>query len=122
MMYAKEEIENEIAKGAKNQWVSAIFSSIAGHIPGISFSDQRDEFFRLIFKWLEEGRIRFSVPNELWQPGDDLWDASPQEIVAYLRARWPTEAADEDDPRINDYMYDIPAVVWKQEDGSWYGS
>ncbi|MFB6349571.1 hypothetical protein ACFBZI_09065 [Moraxella sp. ZJ142] len=72
---------------------------------------------------MDSGLIQFSPPNHLWHEGYDVWDAPSDEIVAYLKDNFPKDATDELDEEVNLYFYlTAPAVSWRQDDGSYYGS
>lgn len=110
----------EIVSNAFGLWISALFSDIGGFNPELSFVEQKDEFFKLIRELLEDGKIKFSTPNEFWKEGKDVWDVDPPIVLQYLIGRWPQNASCEND--LSDYFYEIPAVLWVNDDGSMVGS
>jgi hypothetical protein len=112
----------EIIETANGLWLSALFSGISTYNPGTSFNAQRDAFFFLLQSLLERGQIKFVPPQELWREDRPVWDADSSEIVGYFRSRWPSQAWHEDDLILSDYFYEMPAVLWRQADGTYYGS
>ncbi|WP_159502547.1 hypothetical protein [Microbacterium sp. 18062] len=112
--------KDEIVSEAFGLWVSALFSNIAGFNPGMSFFEQKEEFFLLIGDLLEKGRVRFLVPNEFPSQGVDFWESSPKKIVEYLRSKFPRNAVSESD--LSDYFYEIPPILWVDEEGRLHGS
>lgn len=108
---------------AKNLWFSALFENIPASLPNITFEVQKALFFMLTKEVLDTGLIKFVPPNGIWHQGYDIWDVSSDEIIAYLRDNFPKDATDGLDSCVNNYFYDIaPAVLWRQDDGSYYGS
>lgn len=123
MIEISSEAKHEIYDSAKNLWFSALFMNISGHIPSISFEDQKTLFFQLTKDALEAGLIKFVPPNDIWYEGFDVWDVSSDEIISYLKDNFPKDATSELDICVTDYFYDTaPAVMWRQDDGSYYGS
>ncbi|WP_156957904.1 hypothetical protein [Paracidovorax oryzae] len=112
--------KDEIVSEAFGLWASAIFSNIAGFNPGISFFEQKEEFFLLIEDLLEKGRVRFLVPNEFYPHGGDIWENSSKNIVDYLKSKFPKNAISESD--LSDYFYEIPPILWVDEEGCLHGS
>lgn len=108
--------KDEIVSNAFGLWLSALFSNIGGYNPELNFTQQRDEFFELISELLEKNTIKFAAPNEIWSKQNDVWQATPQIIVDYLREKWPPHA--ESESQLTDYFFDVPAVLWVEEDGS----
>ena len=108
---------------SKNLWLSALFSAVSSYCVGINFEQHKEIFFQLIKEALDADLIKFIPPNGIWYEGYDIWDVSSDEIVAYLRDNFPKDATDGLDSCVNNYFYDIaPAVLWRQDDGSYYGS
>ena len=108
---------------SKNLWLSALFSAVSSYCVGINFEQHKEIFFQLIKEALDADLIKFIPPNGIWYEGYDIWDVSSDEIVAYLRDNFPKDATDELDEDVNLYFYiTAPAVLWRQDDGSYYGS
>ncbi|MBZ5795208.1 hypothetical protein K8353_34330 [Burkholderia contaminans] len=121
---------DEIVKNSFGLWISGLFSAISGSSPGIAFDSHRDAFFRIVEYLLQTGRIKFIAPEadcyvspEHPNPRFTIhdyeahWQASPHEIVSYLRARWPEDAGHEHDLLLVDYFYSLPGVIWRGDDG-----
>lgn len=105
------EISNidKIYKDSFGLWISGLFSAIEGNNPGLAFVDQKDVFFELLKRWLDEGKVKFCKPGD---PLGEVWHASSDEIFRFLRAGWPQHAKDEHDIDLNNYFYDLPAILW----------
>jgi hypothetical protein len=103
-------------------WISGFFSAISGWNPGITFEEQEEAFFELLGQLLDQERVKFCPPNELWREGYDVWDADTPTILQYLRSRWPADAISEKDVSLTNYFYDMPAILWIASDGSLHGS
>lgn len=112
----------EIASDSFGLWISGLFSAISGWNPDISFQDQKVAFFVILERFLEEGRIRFCPPNELWKEGCDIWHADTQTILQYFRMHWPDNVSSENDIALTDYFYAMPAILWVGRDGTLHGS
>lgn len=123
MIQISSELKQEMYRDAKNLWFSALFENIPASLPNITFEEQKTLFFAFTKEALNNGLIKFIPPNHLWYEGYDIWDVSPDEIVAYLKDNFPKDATDELDEDVNLYFYiTAPAVLWRQDDGSYYGS
>ena len=123
MIEISSELKQEMYRDAKNLWFSALFENIPASLPNITFEEQKALFFILTKEALDAGLIKFVPPNGIWHEGYDIWDVSSDEIIAYLRDNFPKDATDGLDPCVNNYFYDIaPAVLWRQDDGGYYGS
>lgn len=114
------ENKNKITSSAFGLWTSALFSDIGGYNPKISFFNQKTEFFSLLRELLNEGKVKFSTPNEFWSKGNDIWNAETETIIDYLLAKWPADAVSERD--LSDYFYEIPSILWVDEQGRLHGS
>lgn len=112
----------DILRSSFGLWISGFFSAISGWNPGITFQEQREVFFALLKQLLDEGKVRFCPPNELWREGYDVWDADSETIVDYLRSHWPADATSEKDVVLTNYFYDMPAILWVAPDGTLHGS
>lgn len=111
--------EDEIYNDSFGLWISGLFSAISGHSPDISFASQKQVFFILLRKWLDEGKIHFCHPDD---PLGKPWAADADEIIHYLQERWPKSAEVEDDSDLNLYFYEIPAILWVGPNGELVGS
>lgn len=110
---------DEIFNDSFGLWISSLFSAISGRNPGIGFDEQKQAFFFLLEKWLEEGKIRFCRPDD---PLNQVWETDSNQIINYLKERWPTDACDEQDSDLNLYFYEIPAILWVDSTGKLHGS
>ncbi|OOS05395.1 hypothetical protein SAMN02745664_1042 [Moraxella cuniculi DSM 21768] len=124
MIQISDELKQEIYDSAKNLWFSALFDHISGYIPEISFEDQKTLFFQLTKDALDDGLIKFDVPYIEGVPFERrVWEAPTEEIIQYLKDSFPKEATDGLDDDVNLYFYiSAPPVMWRQDDGSYYGS
>ena len=119
-------IYDECCEHAFGQWVNGLFT---WH-PNLPFLEQKEAFFILIRKLLNEGRVKFVKPDaDVYCRGEtnstpkltinDIeahWNASTDDIIFYLRGKWPKSAAHQDDLDLNAYFYEVPALIWKGED------
>jgi hypothetical protein len=121
---------DEIINDSFGLWISSLFSAISGRNPEISFEDHKESFFWLIAHLLTTGKIKFIAPGAdcyispsnlnprfTIHDTDAHWQASPREIINYLRGRWPSNASQENDPDLLVYFYEIPSVIWVSETG-----
>jgi hypothetical protein len=120
----KIEHVEEICSGAFALWSNALYHGVKGWNPDLTFEEHKEAFFWLLKKLLDEGKVRLCYPNDWWRPGlPEDWDGSSDEIIQYVRERFPKEAKHENDRSVTDYFYDIfPPISWLGEDGKWYGS
>ena len=122
---------DKIVEDSFGLWITGLFSAISGNSPGMAFHSHRDAFFRVVEHLLQTGRIKFIAPGadcyvspEHTNPRFTIndrqaqWHASPDEIISYLRDRWPEAACHEHDRLLLDYFYSIPAVIWVGDDGT----
>jgi len=100
-------------------WISGLFSAIGGNSPGLAFTDQKDAFFEILRRWLADGKVKFCKPSD---PLGEVWNASDEEILDFLQAGWPQHVKDEHDIDLNNYFYDLPALLWVGPDGKIFGS
>lgn len=117
MLKDKEEIVNN----ARGLWLSALFSNVCGYNPELSFAQQREAFFGLVAELLEAKIIRFASPIEIWSEQNDIWQATTETILDYLREKWPRHHA-ESESQLTEYFFAVPAVLWVGEDGILRGS
>jgi hypothetical protein len=115
---------DEIIENSFAHWSSGLFYAIKGPNPDLTFEEHKEAFFWLLKKLLDEGKVRLCYPADWWKPGlPEDWDGPSDEIIEYVRERFPKDATHEDDSVVNDYFYDsFPPISWLGEDGKWYGS
>lgn len=118
-MYDMEEKIDEIFKNVRGLWISSLFSEIDSQMADCDFSLKKDFFFKILRGWLEEGKIVFCNPND---PLAEVWKETPSHIIEYLIEKWPLNAKNSTDEDLNIYFYEIPALLWLCEDGSYAGS
>ena len=126
----------EIISDSFGMWIIGLWGNIGYHNPDMTFHDQKLAFFELLHQLLNEGKVTFVKPNadvyhnaktnpiptlSINDP-ESHWDASSDEIINHLELAWPQNAADKDDLELNAYFYEIPAIIWKDDDGKWCGS
>ena len=99
-------------------WISCLWFKYEG----FSFEENKEAFFWLLEKLLKEGKVRFCSPEDPLYREKKEWDATPEEVIVYLKERWPEDAKDENDGDLHIYFYQIPAIAWLGEDGKWYSS
>lgn len=100
-------------------WLSGLFSAIGGNNPEMPFMERKSAFFELVRLWLRNGKIVFCDPSD---PLNTVWKADADTIVGYLESHWPNDARDDDDPDLNLYFYEMPAILWVGDDGGLHGS
>lgn len=84
---------------------------------------------------MEDRRIKFLAPGAdvyinpenrtpKWSVNDAeaQWDASVEEIIEFLEEKWPTEAKEKDDIALVTYFFEIPGIIWRNENGGYRGS
>ncbi|MHA6911455.1 hypothetical protein ACQUJS_24100 [Ralstonia pseudosolanacearum] len=113
---------DELVQNVFGLWITALFDGILVSNPTLTFDEHREAFSLLLKDFLEDGRIKFCPPTELWRDGYDVWDADVATILQYLRSRWPEAAKSENDLILTDYFYEIPAILWVAPDGTLHGS
>jgi hypothetical protein len=99
-----------------------LFSSICGHNQEATFLEKKEIFFQFLKQLLDQGKVKFCPPNELWHDGYDVWDADTMTILDYLLSRWPVDISSEKDIKLTNYFYDMPAILWVASDGTLHGS
>ena len=101
-----------------------------------TFEEQKEAFFFLLQRLLDDGKVKLIRPgvDVLWRDGnppasgltindpETHWDAPTDEIIAWLRERWPEKAKDMHDAELNSWFFTIPPLIWKGKDGMWHGS
>ena len=101
-----------------------------------TFEEYKEAFFYALRRLLDEGRVKLIRPDvdvlvHYGKPPasgltiNDLethWDAPTDEIIAWLRERWPEKAKDTHDVELNSWFFTIPPLAWKGKDGMWHGS
>lgn len=111
--------EEKIYKESFGLWLSGLFSAIGGNNPTMPFEERRRAFFDLLRLWLRKNKIAFCNPSD---PLNAIWEADAETIVSYLESHWPSDANDENDPDLNIYFYEMPAILWVEDDGQLIGS
>lgn len=123
-------------EGAFGRWLIGLW----GEYEGLeTFSEQKEAFFYLLERLLRDGKAKFVKPDaDVYHRYDTVtrqqilpprtindpethWNAPVEEILDYLRQHWPQAATHKDDLELNAYFYRMPAIIWKGEDGTWYG-
>ncbi|CAM3418292.1 DUF596 domain-containing protein [Bordetella sputigena] len=113
---------DDILQSSFGLWLSSLFSAIKGWNPGINLEEQREIFFSLVKRLLDEGKVKFCPPNEFWREGYEVWDTESDTIVQYLKSHWPVNVTSENDIALTNYFYDMPAILWVAADGTLQGS
>lgn len=137
-MQMTTDIENEeqIVSDSFGMWIIALWGNISFQNPGLALQEYKTSFFMMLEKLLDEGKVRFVKPdadvyyNAKTNPNprytindvESHWNVNTEEILSYLKDEWPSAAKDKDDLELNAYFYKIPAIIWRGEDGKWYGS
>lgn len=122
----------EIVHASYGSWMFTLLTEIGVRNPALSFAQRKEAFFALVAELLAQGKIKFIAPGAdcYVSPAtphprltihdvDAHWKASPQEIVAHLRAMWPDAATDEGDEALLVYFYQIPGVIWVDASGGY---
>lgn len=103
-------------------WITCLWGK---YRDDFTFEENKEAFFYLLERLLREGRVAFSPPEDPLCRQHMRWKAPPEEVIAFLKRGWPTEAKDEYDSAINDYFYDLercPSTAWLGDDDQWHGS
>lgn len=121
---------DEIISSSFGLWISSLFSAISGLNPGITFEDQKEAFFGILEYMLKNGKIKFIAPGaDCYVSSNNPnprftiydieahWKAPAEEIIGYLRERWPASASEENDLDLAIYFYEIPGVIWVKDSG-----
>lgn len=125
---------DEIINSSFGSWVTSLFSAISEWNHGISFMEQKEEFFWLLEFLLKNGKIKFiapgadcyvspSNPNPRFTIYDHeaQWQASTSEIINYFRNHWPPDVSEENDPNLLTYFYEMPGIIWVDQNGDLVG-
>ncbi|WP_017327102.1 hypothetical protein [Synechococcus sp. PCC 7336] len=112
---------NDIISTSFGMWITALFGNIPAYNPGISFGDQKEVFFYILKKLLDEKKIYFEDPKSKFG-SRIIWDEDTSTIIQYLLDRWPKSAKDENDVDLNTYFYEIPVILWVGDNGRLYSS
>lgn len=126
---------DEIVRNSFGLWVSAIFSEIGSWNTEFTFKQRKDAFFYMIEYLLVNGKIKFIKPMADCYISPDNphptlsiydeaahWDLGVNEILSYLRNGWPESAESESDVELIVYFYEIPGVIWIDENGCLFAS
>ena len=124
-----------IARDAFGLWVSGLFKTVAGWNPELNFDQQKEEFFLVIKELLDAGKIKFIAPgadvyvsglnpNPAFKIEDEIchWSIGSEEIVRYLRDQWPRDVEHEDGEDLVMYFFEIPSIIWVDDDGGYLAS
>lgn len=122
--------EHEIVRDAFGQWVSGLFGAVCGWNPSVKFTEQKELFFSLLEKLLDDGRVMFIAPGAdcyissdnpkpklTIEDPDAHWKAPVAEIMRFVRDGWPSGANDMNDLELTYYFYELPGLIWVREDG-----
>lgn len=125
----------EIVRDSFGLWISALFSAIGSWNPELSFSQQKDAFFSVIEYLLVTGKIKFIAPNaDCYISSDNLhprfsindeeshWSLDAKQIVSYLKDKWPEGVVSESDEALTLYFYEVPGIIWVDENGCLFAS
>lgn len=125
----------KITRDSFGLWISALFSAIGSWNPELSFSQQKDAFFSLIEYLLVTGKIKFIAPNAdcyissgnphpRFSVNDEEshWSLDAKQIVSYLKDKWPEGVVSESDEALTLYFYEMPGIIWVDENGCFFAS
>ncbi|KJZ33237.1 MULTISPECIES: hypothetical protein [Pseudomonas] len=125
----------EIERDSFGLWLSALFSAIGSWNPGLTFDQQKDAFFYMIEYLLVNGKIKFIKPGADCYISPDNphpkfsiddkrshWDLDAKQIVSCLKESWPEGVVSECDGELTIYFYEIPGVIWIDENGLFFAS
>ena len=129
LVLAEEFIERLVdpETGCYDQWVNCSFDGIIRNYPGHSMEEYRDAFIGLLERWLKEGCICLFAPRVLMRPDGTfdtkvrtvpgywkLWDVPHDEMIAWIRDKWPEDITRLYDPILTSFFYDglCPAIGW----------
>ena len=101
--------------GAFGRWIVGLW----GWFPNLTYQDQKEAFFYLIKRLLDEGLVYFEEPadadfGEKVVYNVNVWAAPHDEIIQYFRDHWPADVVDARDEKLNGFWYDIycPRILW----------
>ncbi|WP_154660686.1 hypothetical protein [Pseudomonas cremoricolorata] len=125
----------EIVRDSFGLGVSALFSAIGSWNPELSFSQQKNAFFSVVEYLLVTGRIKFIAPNtDCYISSDNPhpkfsindeeshWRLDAQQIVSFLKDKWPEGVVSESDEALTMYFYEVPGIIWVGENGNLFSS
>lgn len=126
-----EIIADNSGRGANLLWDYVCYCE-----PDLSFEAKKERFFEIVKLLLEDGRMRIAKPDAdvYFNPSqgryplqtvadtETHWIAPSQEILAWLRGKWPPGVKEEADPELTFYFFEIPTLIWKEEGGRWNGT
>jgi hypothetical protein len=126
---------DNIVRDSFGQWISALFSAIGSWNPELSFPQQKDAFFSVIEYLLTTGKIKFIAPNaDCYISSDNPhpkfsindeaahWRLNATQIVSYLKEKWPEGVVSEGDEALTLYFYEVPGIIWVDENGCLFAS
>jgi hypothetical protein len=122
--------ESEIIQDAFGLWISGLFSAVCGRNPHFTLSEKKVLFLELLEMLLRRGTVMFIAPGAdcyvsptnphpkytIEDPGA-RWDAPVDEMMTYVRSRWPAKVNDEYDVELTYYLYELPGLIWVDEEG-----
>lgn len=125
----------KIVRDSFGLWISAIFSAIGSWNTELSFSQQKDAFFSVIEYLLVTGKIKFIAPNAdcyissgnprprfSINDEESHWGLDAKEVVSYLKDKWPEGVVSESDEALTLYFYEVPGIIWVDENGCLFAS
>ena len=113
----------EIVENSFGGETLALWNGLCGCLPELPYEECKNIFLQVALKLLNDKRVRFCVPNELWKDGDDIWGIDSNKIISYIAANWPKDISNTEDLKLVDFFYDVaPAILWVDDDGSIVGS
>jgi len=126
---------DEVVRDSFGLWLSTLFSAIGSWNPELTFEQRKYAFFYMIEHLLVNGKIKFIKPGadcyispdnpypKLSIFNDEAhWDLGAKDIVFYLKECWPESARSESDGELTVYFYEVPGIIWVDEDGCFYAS
>lgn len=113
---------NEIVNDSRGLWLSGLFGSVVGWNPDKSFCEHKVIFFSVIKELLDKQEIKFCSPDDPLGTKIPYWNVDNEKIIDFLEKNWPQKANDECDDDLNLYFYEMPAVLWKNENDDYVGS
>lgn len=117
--------KNKIIRESFGLSISVLFSAVCGNNVAATFDEKKAMYLALLVKLLRNRVVRFIAPvaDCYVSPTnptpkltvDDLeaqWNSPVDDIMAYVRTRWPVSVANENDVALVYYFYDLPGLIW----------
>lgn len=124
-----------IARDAFGLWISGLFKTVVGWHPELTFDQHKNEFFLVLKELLDAGVIKFIAPgadvyvsnlnpDPAFKIEDESchWSIEAEDIVCYLRSQWPRDVAHEDDEDLVMYFFEMPSIIWVDDEGNYLAS